>query len=153
MSKKLIALVVFLMAVVTYIYAAERVISVSGKTSGWMGSGVCFESGDTITIIASGSILHSSWDGEYHGPEGNPSSFCGNRCKPYANKCNVAALVAKIGSSNVRCVGSAISGKIYDSGELKFAINDSPVSDNKGSFDVVIKGGYLCGNSGSGNSW
>lgn len=153
MKKKAIGFIVLLsITLVTYVYAAERAITVSGKTSGWMGSGVCFERGDTLTIIASGSILHSSWDGEYHGPEGNPNSFCGSGCKPYANKCNVAALVAKIGSSNARCVGSAISGKIHESGELKFAINDTPVSDNKGSFDVIIKGGHLCGGS-SGNTW
>ena len=126
--KSLIIASVIVTALATYVYAStERVINVAGTTSGWMGSGVCFEKGDKMTIAVSGSILHSSWDGEYHGPEGNPSSFCGNGCKPYANKCNVAALVGKIGSSSVRCVGTAISGVIQDSGELKFAINDTPV--------------------------
>ncbi len=143
--------ILFFILIVTNIYAAEKIITVSGKTSGWMGSGVCFNQGDKLTIAVSGSILHSSWDGKYHGADGNPSSFCGNRCKPYSNRCNVAALVAKIGSS-IRCVGTAISGTIQDSGELKFAINDTPVSDNEGSFQVIIRGGHLCGGS-SGNSW
>ena len=151
--KSLIVTIILLASVATYIYAkTQRVITVEGTTSGWMGSGVCFEKGDEMTIAVSGSILHSSWDGNYHGPEGNPSSWCGNKCKPYTNKCNVAALVGKIGTSSVRCIGTAISGIIKDSGELKFAINDSPTSDNKGSFNVVIQGGHLCGGS-SGNSW
>ena len=151
--KSLILAGILMASFATYLYAkTERVITVAGTTSGWMGSGVCFEKGDEITIAVSGSILHSSWDGNYHGPEGNPSSWCGNKCKPYANKCNVAALVGRIGNSSVRCVGTAISGTINDSGELKFAINDSPTSDNKGSFNVVIQGGHLCGGSG-GNSW
>jgi len=153
--KKVIFISLLIVLIITGVYAAERVINISGKTSGWMSSGMCFEKGDKLTIAVTGSILHSTWDGEYHGPEGNPNSFCGSRCKPFTNKCNVAALVAKIGSSNVRCVGTAISGTIHNSGELKFGINDIPVSDNKGSFQVVIKGGHLCGgdSSNSGNSW
>lgn len=154
MKNNLLYLLSFpLLLTITNSFATERAISIAGTTSGWAGSGVCFDAGDSITIMATGSVLHSDWDGKYHGPEGNPNSFCGNRCKPYSNKCNVAALVAKIGSSSVRCVGTAISGTINDTGELKFAINDSPVNDNDGEFNVMIKGGSLCGNGNSGNSW
>jgi len=153
-KKKVILIISLISLVITGAYAAQRAINISGKTSGWMGSGMCFDKGDELTIAVTGSILHSSWDGEYHGPEGNPNSFCGSGCKPFTNKCNVAALVAKIGSSNVRCVGTAISGIIHDSGELKFGINDTPVTDNKGSFQVVIQGGHLCdSSSSSGSSW
>jgi hypothetical protein len=152
MKKRLFLMMLSLFSIITGIYGAEKIINISGKTPGWIGSGVCFEKGDKLTIFVKGSILHSSWDGEYHGPEGNPNSFCGSGCKPFTNKCNVASLVAKIGFSDIRCVGTAISGIVHNSGELKFGINDMPVSDNRGSFEVLIKGGHLCNNSKK-NSW
>lgn len=148
------ALMISMLVLSAQAFAAEKVITVAGTTQSWMSSGLCFNAGDSITIAVTGSIKHSDWDGEYHGPDGNPNSFCGSRCKPFSDSCNVAALVARIGDGSTRCVGSAISGEIKDSGELKFGINDMPTMDNEGSFQVMISGGSLCGGGSSGgNSW
>lgn len=135
-------------------YSAEKVITVAGTTQSWMSTGICFNSGDSVTIAVSGSVKHSDWDGSFYGPDGNPGSLCGSRCKPFSNSCNVAALVARVGNGQTRCVGSAISGVVRDSGELNFGINDMPTLDNEGSFRVAISGGSLCGGSSSGgNAW
>jgi len=148
------SLVLLLLTSGSSVNSAEKIITFSGSTSGWMSTGICFKSGDRLTIGVSGSVRHSDWDGRYHGPEGNPNSFCGNGCKPYTNSCYVAALVAKIGTGRVRCVGSAISGTVDEEGELMFAINDTPTGDNSGSFEIIIQGGRLCGSSSSGgNKW
>lgn len=148
------ALMISILLLSSQTYATEKVITVAGTTQSWMSTGICFNAGDSITIAVSGSIKHSDWDGNYHGPDGNPGSFCGSKCKPFSDSCNVAALVARIGDGSTRCVGTAISGEIKEGGELKFGINDMPTMDNEGSFQVAISGGSLCaGGSSSGKTW
>ena len=124
----------------------KRIIRVEGTTSGWMSTGVCLSQGDTLTIAVSGTVKHSAAS-DYYGPDGNPSSWCGDSCKPLTTSCNVAALVLRVGDSGRKhCVGSLLEAEIgSEGGELYFGINDTPTLDNDGGFDVGITGGDLCG--------
>lgn len=125
---------------------ATKRLRMEGTTSGWMSTGVCFSAGDTLTIAVEGTVKHSDWS-DYYGPDGNPSSFCGDSCKPLTTSCNVAALVGRLGDSGRKhCVGSVLNADISsEGGELYLGINDTPTLDNKGGFDIVVSGGSLCG--------
>lgn len=74
----------------------------------------------------------------WHGPAGNASAFCAN-CR-ITRRCNVAALIMKIGNSKPYCVDPIISGNAPASGAIYFAINDMPLNDNDGSFQIKLVG-------------
>ena len=110
----------------------------SGSSS-WVKTPYRAISGKHMILIAKGSVKHS-WMSGWHTPDGNPNSFCGNACK-LTSKCSVAALIMKIGKrGKVYCVGTLLSGKAPTSGDIYFAVNDIPPSDNEGGFDIILSG-------------
>lgn len=119
------------------VQAQEYDWQISG-TSGWTKSPYTARAGAEIIIAAFGQVQHS-WISGWHGPDGNSSAFCQN-CK-LESSCNVAALLVRFGQSDkVYCVGNLISGPSPASGSIYFAINDSVLSDNQGSFSIKIGG-------------
>jgi len=107
-------------------------------TSGWTKTPYAAIEGKELVIAAKGKIKHSFISG-WHGPSGNSAAFC-TGCR-YTTKCNVAALIMKIGENGkIYCVDPIISGKAPASGPIYFAINDMPLNDNEGSFIIKLEG-------------
>ncbi len=111
--------------------------SISG-TSTWTKTVFRAVKGEEIRIVARGSVKHS-WMSGWHGPDGNPSPFCSG-CV-ITSKCNVAELIMRIGKTGkIYCVGSLLRGKAPADGDIYFAINDTPLGDNEGGFEIMLRG-------------
>ncbi len=116
---------------------SEPDVTLDGK-SGWVKTSFQVTEGKEITIQAKGRVRHS-WMSGWHGPKGNPSPFC-NSCRT-SSRCNVAALIVKFGrDGKVHCVEEKISGKAPASGFVYFAVNDHPLNDNEGEFNIILHG-------------
>jgi len=120
----------------TTLFAEDYTYSISG-TSGWIKSPYNAISGKELVIAARGSVKHS-WMSGWHGPGGNSAAFCSD-CR-LTRRCNVAALIMRIGNSKIYCIDPLISGPAPASGAIYFAINDVPLNDNDGSFTIKLSG-------------
>ena len=111
--------------------------SIAGSSS-WTKTPYNAVQGKELVIAATGEVKHS-WMSGWHGPGGNSSAFCAD-CR-VTRKCNVAALIMRIGErGDPYCVDPFLSGAAPASGAIYFSINDFPLNDNEGSFDIKLEG-------------
>ncbi len=120
--------------------AAAAPISVTvPATASWTDTGVQCTAGTTVSIAATGSIVHNTSNGNSAPPDGDT--------RPELRKYNVkglpdanhGALIGSIGEAQPYfVVGSSRSLACPATGELFLGVNDGGVSNNSGAFLVTI---------------
>jgi hypothetical protein len=113
----------------------ERQVMVSASTP-WTDTGIVVRSGQTIYLEARGEV---TWGpGRRDGPEGERNSPT-NAGRPMPNR-PAAALIGKVGEGeNVFFIGNDTGPiRVRGSGRLYLGINDDVLTDNRGSFRVVV---------------
>lgn len=122
--------------------------SVSARTCAWQSAGVVVSVGDTVTLHASGQVVHwRSQDGtqkEYCGPEGSGQGACddpGQSCCLAPGLPN-NSLVGRIGEGAAFYVGPNKTVVASASGTLYLGMNETAhcggCADNEGSWSVEI---------------
>jgi hypothetical protein len=121
----------------------EMTINVPGTSRG-TDTGIDVRAGESITFLATGTVIAGRRIGEV-GPEGGRASglggLIGTRPVPTAGP---VALIAYIRMANGQMsqaylIGSQLTTSVPADGRLILAINDDDYSDNGGSFSVRIR--------------
>jgi hypothetical protein len=113
----------------------ERQVTVSAAAP-WTDTGIVVRSGQTIYLDARGEV---AWGpGRRDGPEGERNSPR-NEGRPMPNR-PAAALIGKVGEGeNIFFIGNDTGPiRVRNSGRLYLGINDDVLTDNRGSFRVVV---------------
>ncbi len=104
----------------------------------WFASEVDVEDGDELLITAEG-LVSLNPDFPSFGPDGTDEYGLTPADHPLPDSL-LGALVAKIGlSGDVFLVGSELTFTAPVDGELYFAVNDVPVTNNDGFYTVTIR--------------
>lgn len=114
----------------------EKVVSVSAR-SGWNDTGITVRAGQTVYFEASGRV---TWgQGRRDGPAGERNSP-ENAGRPMPNR-PAAALIGRVGDggNGVFFIGDDEGAvRVRGSGTLFLGVNDDFLTDNSGSFRVVV---------------
>ena len=111
----------------------ERQLSVFANQA-WTDSGVDVRAGQTIYFEAQGRVRwgkdRQDGPGGEHNSPSNPNRPMGNR--------NAAALIGKIGNDMFFIGDETGPIRVRNSGRLYFGVNDDVLTDNSGTFRVVV---------------
>jgi hypothetical protein len=114
----------------------ERQVSVFANTQ-WNDTGIDVRAGQSIYVEGSGEV---SWGpSRRDGPEGEHNSPS-NPNRPMPNRPG-GALIGKVGESNDIFFIGADTGaiRVRNGGRLYLGVNDDVLTDNRGSFRVVVR--------------
>lgn len=102
----------------------------------WTDTGLTLESGDEVTITASGKIFHSVENQRRVGPDGEPRTKCPSNVLMSADH---GALLGMIGGDGEPFfVGDNRRFQAERSGQLFLGVNDTGVENNSGAFEAEI---------------
>jgi len=104
---------------------------------GWQDTGVYVDPGETLEI----DYLAGVWTCDWYGSSQGGGAGCSDLRYSYFNVlkgCPHGALIARIKSDDPFCVGSDYSGQFGYAGTLQLRINETQISDNRGSITVRI---------------
>lgn len=114
---------------------AERQVTVDASR-GWIDTGIDVQSGDVLSIQASGTVTLSTNDSDVADPQGSRT----NRraaSSPLPNE-TAGALIARVNNAAPIYVGSRQSITANAAGRLYLAVNDDFFDDNRGTYRVTI---------------
>jgi hypothetical protein len=93
--------------------------------------------GDTIHVVATGSVCPSSWDGQSFGPDGaEPGRWRSHNYDGFEEAPHAALLAVLPGQAEV--VGSSATFTAQQSGWLLLFVNDTDLGNNSGAFEVAV---------------
>lgn len=115
---------------------ASKGVDVAGNTA-WTDTGVACRSGDSVQLVASGTVFHDPTSGV--SPDGDPNPDLRRFNLPGLTDANHSALVARVGSTSApTVVGSEVTYDCETSGELYLGPNDVGVDNNHGAWTVTV---------------
>jgi hypothetical protein len=115
---------------------AKKNIPISGKTKGWIATGIYLKEGQKAMISASGLISFGPWGSWQFSPDGELNRFAQGGAPAPGIVAN--SLVARAGYSPIY-VGSSGSITAERDVQLILALNDDFPDDNDGHWMVSIE--------------
>ncbi len=112
---------------------------IDARTS-WTGTGVTVQPDSRYRFRTEGKVKHSFWSG-WNDARGNPRHRSPGRMSKLkgCSAWDVAALVGRIGADGTPfLIGPSLDRRFEAAGELFVAINDLPLSDNRGHFKLAV---------------
>jgi hypothetical protein len=111
----------------------ERTAVVQANTA-WSDTGVDVRAGQTVFFEAQGRIR---WGRDRQDGPGGERNSPDNPNRPMGNR-NAAALIGKIGNDLFFIGDDTGAIRVRNSGRLYLGVNDDVLTDNSGSFRVVV---------------